>query len=238
MAKRKPESSRRALALKQALESMKKKDKELHGLMVTRLKSLDIVVTPLLKDTNILGHYQDSGYVMLNSGADREDLPALILHELVHSIGGSELDAESITQWTFPKFSKRYPPTVEDFVLFQQEGGKFTWYEQKTGQVRLFKTRELIATFINLHGVAFSSVCPRCMSPWSGPSGPSEFHLGPFSHVGFVDLAGTPTLCSSSQSHFCDRKSASPRLSNGALPERRTRKAKGRGSRRSYRSKL
>ena len=70
----------------------------------------------------------------------------LVLHELVHSIGGTELDSVSITEWCFP--NQNGTPLQSEFVLFEVEGGKFTSWNRRSGVVKLNRSRKTIAKFV------------------------------------------------------------------------------------------
>jgi hypothetical protein len=93
------------------LKELKKYDVPLTVLIAKRLETLPIAWSPFMEDADLLGHYQEGGYLMLNSKAFLEmnsprERAALMLHELVHSISGTELDAESIQAGYFLMFTR------------------------------------------------------------------------------------------------------------------------------------
>ena len=135
-------------ALEEALAAMKKKDSHLYRLMKEKVKTIPLVKSPILRLTNIAGHFHRNnadGYITLK-GDSNIGSAQLVLHELVHSIGGTELDSVSITEWCFP--NQNGTPLQSEFVLFEVEGGKFTSWNRRSGVVKLNRSRKTIANFV------------------------------------------------------------------------------------------
>ena len=100
-----------------------------------------------MKDADLLGHVEEQGYVMINSQAfskmGRNRRAALMLHELIHSVGGTELDAEAIERWAYP--DDVTGPTEEDHVMFQRNPrGRYTTLDLNTFHVTLNRTKKVI----------------------------------------------------------------------------------------------
>jgi len=136
-------------AIMDALKPLKEKDIPLTIAIVKRLETLPIVWSPFMKDVDLHGHMEENGYMMINAKAFRDFNPrrraALLLHEMIHGIAGTELDAESIEQWVFPDVSTA--PTTDDRVLFRINEGRFVKLNEETGDVTLKRTGKVIANF-------------------------------------------------------------------------------------------
>lgn len=137
-------------ALIDALLELKKFDVPLTRKIAKRVEKVPIAWSPFLDDadTDMLGHFEEGGYIVLNGKAFQEmgnprRRAALMLHELVHSIGGTELDSEAIEAWVFPDVTSA--PTKDDKCLFRTESGRYVKRNPTTGEVRLKRTGKVIA---------------------------------------------------------------------------------------------
>lgn len=61
-------------------------------------------------------------------------LAPVLLHELVHAVGGTELDAEAVEHACFDGNGATLP-TSADFDLFRSDGGNFAEWDSDTGEV-------------------------------------------------------------------------------------------------------
>jgi hypothetical protein len=62
-------------------------------------------------------------------------LAATLFHEMVHSVGGTELDAEALENHFFNGAGATFPTDPDDFDDFRANGGDFVIWDQGTGQV-------------------------------------------------------------------------------------------------------
>ncbi len=134
-------------AIQDLLQKLKQRDVMVHNLIHARVDNLLISWSPLLDEAGLVGHYQDGGYIMLNSAAvtSTNQLAPLLLHELMHSIGGTELDAKSYVNWIYPDYMHENPVTLGCFE--NNGGGKFTKIDPKSGKVTHLQTNKVIAKF-------------------------------------------------------------------------------------------
>ena len=137
-------------AILDALKALKKKDVPLTRHIVRQLETMPIAWSPFMDDAHILGHVEEQGYMMLNPKAfsksfTRKQRASLMLHELMHSIGGYELDAEAIEYWIYPSIASH--PSTDDEVLFRTNQGLYVRRDPVSGNVHLKRTGEVIANF-------------------------------------------------------------------------------------------
>ena len=68
-------------------------------------------------------------------GRTNAQVTATLFHEMVHSVGGSELDAEALENHFFSGSGATFPTDPDDFDDFRSNGGDFVIWDQSTGQV-------------------------------------------------------------------------------------------------------
>ncbi len=64
----------------------------------------------------------------------RARLTAVLFHEMVHSVGGTELDSEALENHFFGGNGATFP-TSDDFPAFDSDGGEFVIWDKATGNV-------------------------------------------------------------------------------------------------------
>jgi hypothetical protein len=137
-------------AIENVLRKLKHYDVMVHNLIRARLESVPISWSHLLDEVNANTNANDFGFVVLDNFIKSPDqLAPLLLQELMHSVGGTELDAEAYVAWIYPKHAREQPVTPQDFASFQEEGGKFTKWNKNTGKVTHLRTNKNIAKFKN-----------------------------------------------------------------------------------------
>ncbi|MCY1047592.1 hypothetical protein OV208_40210 [Corallococcus sp. bb12-1] len=67
-------------------------------------------------------------------GGTQARATAVLFHEMVHSVGGTELDAEALENHFFGGNGATFP-TSDDFPKFRGEGGAFVIWDEATGNV-------------------------------------------------------------------------------------------------------
>ncbi len=67
-------------------------------------------------------------------GAGQNRANAVLLHEMVHAAGGTELDAEAFENNCYGGRGAT-SPTADDFPKFRSDGGTWTIWDESTGQV-------------------------------------------------------------------------------------------------------
>ena len=77
-----------------------------------------------------------SSYVALCNAltGTQQRVTAVLFHELVHSVGGTELDSEALENHFFSGNGATMP-TSGDFPKFRDEGGEFVIWDRTTGAV-------------------------------------------------------------------------------------------------------
>ena len=88
--------------------------------------------------TNLLGYNPwNSSEVTLCFVDSRTQagLTATLFHEMVHSVGGKELDSEALEGHFFGGAGASPPTDPDDFDDFRSNGGDFVIWDQGTGQV-------------------------------------------------------------------------------------------------------
>jgi hypothetical protein len=64
----------------------------------------------------------------------QQRIVAVLFHELVHSVGGTELDSEALENHFFARGGATFP-TSDDFPKFDSEGGEFVIWDKPSGNV-------------------------------------------------------------------------------------------------------
>jgi len=94
----------------------------------------------------------ERGILLLNWRAINEysttRLAHIILHELIHAINGTELDAAAYAQAVFPK-EKETPSDVELKRFYQRPVGNLVHWDHMTGVVRSNRTGKVLTHFNN-----------------------------------------------------------------------------------------
>ncbi len=67
-------------------------------------------------------------------GSSAARFEAIVFHEIIHSCGGTELDAEAFENHCY-RFAGATPPTSDDFPKFRDDGGNFVNWNGSTGSV-------------------------------------------------------------------------------------------------------
>ena len=83
-----------------------------------------------------LDGFSTGSYVALCNtlGKTSQRIAAVLFHEMVHSVGGTELDAEALENHFF--FGNgATPPFGDDFPKFHSEGGEFVIWDTTTGSI-------------------------------------------------------------------------------------------------------
>lgn len=116
-----------------------------------------------MSDSHLLSRFKESGYVMVNTQAmskmSRERRAALMLHQLVYSIGGTEVDAQALEKWAYP--TAFTGPTQEDRRIFlRNPTGRYVRFHPSTGLVTLKRTNKIITAFPSISNDATHSRAP------------------------------------------------------------------------------
>ena len=101
-------------------------------------------------DTDLLGHFHAGGMITLNQRVMRKmsrvQRASLLLHELIHSIGGTELDTEAFERWVFPEVNTGLP-SYQELTLFHVDGGELVRWDLENGNVYLKRNGKLMCRF-------------------------------------------------------------------------------------------
>ena len=62
-------------------------------------------------------------------------LTAILFHEMVHSVDGTELDAEALENHFLGGAGATFPSEPDDFDSFRSDGGNYVTWEASTGRV-------------------------------------------------------------------------------------------------------
>lgn len=134
-------------AIVDALKALKSKDLPTTHRIIKKLEALPVMWNLNTNDSSLLGHFHDGGMITLNQQAMKKMSPtkraSLLLHEMIHSIGGTELDAEAFERWVFPKVNA-IPPSYQVLTLFRTDGGEFVRWELDSGNVYLKRNGKLM----------------------------------------------------------------------------------------------
>lgn len=69
------------------------------------------------------------------TGGTMAGLTAVLFHEMVHSVGGTELDAEALENHFLGSAGATFPTEPDDFDKFRDEGGEYVTWDAATGNV-------------------------------------------------------------------------------------------------------
>ena len=135
-------------SVEEILAKLKQLDPVVHDLIRTKLETVPISWSGV-DEEGTLRHQQSPREIVLNSSAvkSKEQLAPILLHELIHAVGGTELDAHGYVAWVYPKHPRDNSIEAADYAYFTEEVGKFVVSNKKTGKVTHNQTQQVIAKF-------------------------------------------------------------------------------------------
>lgn len=68
-------------------------------------------------------------------GFTQQQLTAVLFHEMIHSVDGTELDAEALENHFLTRSGATFPSEPDDFDSFRSDGGNFVIWDSGTGEV-------------------------------------------------------------------------------------------------------
>jgi len=106
--------------------------------IISALRSkMDTVVFDC-ESCDLAGRFSDNEVAVCNGtfSSTQNRINAVVFHELIHAIGGTELDSEAFENHCY-RGQGATAPTSDDFPKFRDDGGNFVNWDGTTGQVTL-----------------------------------------------------------------------------------------------------